>query len=523
MVSTYSAFANHAHVGYHGLDMSVEIVNEEIKSVGSHRVFPLAYGNEEETGLMDTVSGVWDEPYYFCENLSRYIPKDIIRHVGYMPTLDQRPKRENIWTEGGFRVYPGGVATGENTNFERATPEVKTLADFVRYVRGSELLSEKMIGAYVTDCSARLERPVLARQHRRTIDSHQDRKACHDNFAIPRGSRTSGTKLPSQALAYLSYAPLIDGAGFVDIDSVFLSQKIGGLHEVEGYGYFGRMYRYSHHEGTPRLEVGCKDINISDYAVWMRAGVMALVMGMAGTDLVTKLPSVSEFRAIQQAQAVNHLGLRLDGTISASMEQVAGVDFLHKLAELSLTELSWYVEQIPDEMAKVATELYSLADDLKKVFAGTETISLVADRLDWAAKFERILRGIDRGTNQGKQRSLTDVVSRYHDLDYDYKGYHAEDGELKPIIKGYGYRLRDKGKFKGEKPVYIAETLTNPPRGTRAAARTELMRGYRVNTIEWDEVQVTDLEHLVTVSLPNVLDQLEEENYHELQRLKPLS
>lgn len=476
--------------------MSHVVAIEEIKRVPPHMVYPLSYGNEEETGLMINTTGIMDEPYEMCKNMVRYMPPDIIHFLG---------DRSIIFTEGAFKLYPGGAKDAEGkTNPERATPEVVTLDDFVRYSRGSDLLIEKVIGNFVARASADKGHAVSARQQRRTVDGESNRKAVHDNFAIPRGTPVANGRLLRPLLRYLTAAPILDGAGYVDDNGVYFSQKIGGLEEITNHTFSGSMYRKSYDEGTPRLEVRCKDANISDWAVRMRAGSMALTIGLAQTPLAKQMLSIDETKAIDIAQGVNRLGLRLDGTISASAEQIVAVDYLQKIAELTLSKMALYVESVPDELYKVASELYEYAEDFKKITSSEATIALLADRADWAAKFDRILKKLHKDRATGMERSLTDIHSQYADMKYDYKGYWAVDGVLQPIEYGFGYLLRERGQFRGKPVKFVEATLTQPPRNTRAKLRTELMRNYHIVNMDWDWVIIADQEQEKNIMLSEV-------------------
>ena len=449
--------------------------------------------------MMDDVSGNFREPYTLVGSLKTYVPPEL---------LTSQPGNI-LFLKNGSKIYPGtSVGTSVATNLERATAECASVDELSMAVRASEKILVKTVEAYALKQSSSKGQPVNVRVQRRVVDSQGSRKGCHDNYGITRKlSYSMSGCIPPVVLAHLVSRSFITGAGHVHENGVSFAQKIGGLDHVDAYGYFGSMCRVSLDEGTPRFEVRCNDINISDWAVRVRVGGTAIALALAQTPLAVTLANTTELTAIRRANAMNRLKLNPDGTIEPSPYAQRALDIQKRIAELTLTDLIRHVDEVPDELLGIAHDMYSYCDDFKKICDGEDTISLVADRADWAAKFDLVIKRMDKDKALGIQRRVNDVRSQGTDLLYDYIGVRANKGVLQRTVYGKGYQLRDKGHFRNSpKSLRQADVLyVSPPKATRAAVRGQLMRKYDVTYCNWDLITVADREgRTVSVKLPDV-------------------
>ena len=467
--------------------------------IPAKKIFPIAYGNEEETGMLDDVSGDFQEPYKLVSALRSYVPPEL---------LTTQPGN-TLFLKNGSKIYPGtSVGTSVATNLERATAECASVDELTMAVRASEKILVKTAEAYAARQSSNKGQAVNVRIQRRVVDSMGSRKGCHDNYGITRKfSYAMSDNVPPLVLAHLVSRSFITGAGHVHENGLSFAQKVGGLDHVDSYGYFGSMCRVSLDEGTPRFEVRCNDINISDWAVRVRIGGAAIALALAQTPLAVALSNTTELTAIRKANAMNRLRLNPDGSISASPYTQRALDIQKRIAELTLMDLIRHVDEVPDELLGVAHDIYAFCEDFQKICDGKETVSLVADRADWAAKFNLTVQGMEKDKALGITRRVNDFRSQATDLLYDYIGVRADSGKLQHTIYGRGYQLRDKGVFRNSpKSSRQADQLyMNPPRATRAAVRGYLMRNYDVTYCNWDLITVADHEgRTVSVKLPDV-------------------
>lgn len=418
------------------------------------------------------------------------------------------------------------MGASRETNIERATPECATPEQLSVYVRASEQLLIDIVGNYLATESENIPGELRARIQRRVVDSSGSRKACHDSFGVsPESKLGKANHLPPPALAHLATRSFITGAGYVRGSGLRYAQKIGGLRMVNGYGYFGSMYRTTKSEGTPRIEARCSDINISDWATTMRVGGMAIAIALNQTPLADTMVGLFPEEAIWQAKDCNRVNLNRDGSFQSSWEQQFAVDFQQGSAELAMTKLLLHCDEVPPELFKIAKEIYDFCDDYRKVLKGEATIDLLADRADWAAKFATIQRGVVKDRKFGIKRKLTDVISRAADMRYDYIGMSAIDGQLMPISYGTGYKLRERGVFNGKTITAedVSLALRRPPANTRAALRSSLIRRYNVTNCDWNSVQVVDGDIKHVISFEDVLQtELSDADHAKLADVKQL-
>ena len=484
-----------------------------------HGIFPVAYGNEEESGIMDDITGSFDEPYTLVANLRDYVPSEV----------QSTNTSIVMFLRNGSKIYPGGIGNRSRaTNLERATQECAQPSDLGLAIRAEELLLAKTAENYVKAESLNHEKRVTLRSQRRVVDSRGSRKACHDNFALERDAPFVSdfwgkAEAPPDLLAYAASKGIIDGAGYVREYGLHFSQKVGGLSSLYNYGYMGSMFRFSSSEGNPRIEVRHNDINISDWAIQVRVGGMALAIALSQTPLSSQLPRLAAEQAVRKTNAMNRLTLRDDGTIESNASLIRAINMQQATAELAMSRLCLYVDEVPEELLWAATERYRFCDDMRRVIAGDESIGLLSDRADWAGKLSLTLAGLQRDRAAGMTRSLTDMKSQFSDMRYDYKEFSAINGKLQKTKVGAGYKLRDKGQYRGRKYTdrQVNEAYRHPIPGTRAAIRGQLLERYHVTVCDWTGVLIRDDEQGYEFDLDEVTQtELSDLDKHRLNNIK---
>ncbi len=488
------------------------------KSAG---VFPVAYGNEEESGIIDNTSGTMDEPYKLAAHLVDYVPYEVQgAQIG-----------PNLFLRNGSKIYAGGLGINHQpTNVERATQECAQPSELALAIQAEELLLIKLAERYVTTESAEQHRPITLRSQRRVIDGKSSRKGCHDNFALASESPlaeifdTQGT-VPDDLLAYGASKSIIDGAGYVRLNGIRFSQKVGGLKSIYGYAYLGSMYRLSTDDGNSRFEVRHNDINISDWAIQVRVGGMAIALALSQTPLAAKMPTLTHSRSLIEAKNMNRLALNEDGTITADPDLLRAIDMQQAVADLALNQLGLHVEEMPEELYWAARERYVFCEDLKRVVRGEATIALLRDRADWAAKMTYLLGRIHRDRDVGISRSLLDTKSRATDMRYDYREFKADDGKLQKTKVGFAYKLRELGEFQGRTytPRQVTSAYRRPIPGTRASIRGHLVEHYDISNCNWDSLAVCDGPVSYKFEMKDVLQtELSDWDKHRLSDLKKI-
>lgn len=488
-----------------------------VKSPYPESVFPIAFGNELERGIVDDHTGQFNEPYELAANLSTYIPPEVDGHFMFLAN--------------GAKLYVGGSRGGFRTNIETATPECASPLELVRYMRASDFLLAQLGQNYVRERSDSKGGPVTARLHHRVVDTEGNRKGCHDNFGLREDQLTAirdGDKIHPAFTEHLATRHFVTGAGFIRSQRINFSQKVNGLHSVRGYGYFGTMYRIDNENGNPRVEVRCSDPNISDWASWIRIGSTALLLAVLQTDLRDELTPTDRSNDATKAwaKATNIVRLRSDGTIASDKYDplLQALDFQEKLAELAQDKLQLHTDDIPLEYFQIAAELRQYCQDMRKVMSGDATIMSLSDRADWAAKLVLVRRRIEQDRSFGIKRSTKDIVSRANDLRYDMTQLSACNGSDETPLYGQGIRLRSKGHFKLTIPdAEVTHAYRKAPTTTRAHLRARLVRKYDVTNCDWHRVSLHQNGRTHSVDLGDVTrTQLRSRDVDALDAFKPV-
>lgn len=470
--------------------------------LSSQSVFPQAYGNEVESGLQIGTAGHMDEPYDLAAHLSVFLPNQSV--------LFESGGR--VFTSNGGQIYADSISLA--TNIELATAECSSPTELTTHINGMRALLELTVKNYLNSVTTVFPDKYFARLQRRVVDSRGLRKGCHDNFAIPQDTPDYyGPDNLNSFISHLATRSLVTGAGYMKKDGFAYAQKVDGISSLEGHGYGGQMYRIadSYHYGR-RFEVRCSDVNVSDWATWIRIGSTALVIALQQTPIAADLNEHAfvphRTDAFDQIKSINATELDKDGHLKATPEQMRAIDFQQKIAEFAMDKLPDYIGELPAEYWRVATELYKFCQDYKAVTGDKKApLELLADRADWAAKLSVIRSGIEKDRSFGIDRRFGDIESMAHDLRFDIIGYSALDGVVSAPTVGYGHKWRNRGKFMktvDEAGVGLARFAA--PTTTRANIRTEILRNFDVEYCDWDSVDVQIDDDSVTINLFDVTD-----------------
>jgi hypothetical protein len=465
--------------------------------------YPLAMGNELEYGVLFGQNGSFDEPYTLTKEMYDHVPQRIVSADGFLSN--------------GFRLYAGGSSDTEKpTNIEIATPECATPTETVRYMRAGEELFRLIGKSFLKDIALRNDTPSELRIHRRVIDSHGNAKGSHDNFGYPKDLEADvDVRLNSFLISYLQSRSFISGAGYVDPKGFRFAQKIERTTEIEYYGYNGRMFHFEPgaNNGTTRIEIGCSDANVSDWAALMRIGGAALALAVFNSPLYDEIADyvndygLNGLGVLETAMAMNRPKQTKDGNLLYSREIAMALEFQQMLADAALNKLQLYAD-LPPEYFKIAEEIYTFIDDFDALLAGQKDVAILANRADWAAKLVIVQKGIEKDSRFGIKREIGDIESQAQDLRYDLTHIVTQPNGDTVVNEGIGTKMRRKGLFKVTvDDKQIAEALYKPPHTTRAKNRGKLIKDYAVHSVDWDQVTVeTEIGSYHTVLLEHVDD-----------------
>ncbi len=464
-------------------------------------LFPIAFGNEEETMMMAGPVGANTSEFRpalgFLGTFVEFLPDGI-------KTVRDGIKQHN---QAGGMMYRTGA--GDSTLFERTTPECSTPTEMATAIQASESLLVTMVGNYVRSrakvadvCD---ETPAMeVRIQRRVVDGAGNHAASHDNYEARRidwlkgfDKKENGAARVSM-LSHLATRSFMTGAGYVNDNGVYFAQKVQSIKYLAKYGFLNSSHRTVMQDDTgARFEGRCNDINISPWAIRSRVGGGALVFTALQTPLMAAIhgrtPPImkgSSTAKIEAFKAYNVANLDADGSLKAGHLTHEAVDFQEWQFELIGKHLGKYVD-LSDEYRDIVEGNIQYCHDFRRVLDGEADLSLLRDRSDNAAKFSKIIGSVERGRDMGFDRTATDIISQLWDLRYDAIRVSPGLGGQPRVEYGYGYKWRDAGGFVGQLPAKDVErAVYYPPTTTRAHVRGNLIRQGKIAGAQWSTIDV---------------------------------
>lgn len=484
------------------------------ESHGEVSLFPLVYANEQETSVTITRTVEAPDP-----DLPDFM---ITERVHNEPEVvsDFRPAELDVGFEfllNGFRMYDGMHAQdcGESDQkIELSSPECLSPRELTRVMRAGELILQRGVEEYI-DSHRGFDTEVDAvRIQRRVIDSYGNTWACHDNFGMSAEllRALDDRDFDTFLIGHLTTRHFVSGAGRLDVSGAYhYAQKPLNIDNIVTDGFNARYYRTlssSDSEHLMRLEVGSSDVNMSDWAAHMRVASVGLLTAVVATGrghlLAPHLPDIDldrETETIRFGRQANDVYLQ-ETALRVMKKQLGMIDFQQALAN---TYLERVAAEAPAEYAQAARELYAFCDDFRAVARGEKLLTALADRADWAAKLYIILRNMDKDKEAGGKRTLGDFESLRDDLKYDHLRITPRQDRGFFYDKGDGYKLRDRGFFRGTVAQADAEPYYRTPPRSRAMARVALLAlGDNVTGVSWNAVTAKRTQStIIIVPMPN--------------------
>ncbi|HWT56192.1 MAG TPA: proteasome accessory factor PafA2 family protein [Candidatus Microsaccharimonas sp.] len=478
-------------------------------------ISPIAYGNEEETGLVIRIGDKQlEDAGALTAEMGNHIPANIKRASAESSTSGYFMQNGGLLYAGGSYDYAGEGQYCPWDNPERATPEVAKIKDLPPYIRAGERLIVATAQNYAEETAATRELPVQIRIQRRTIDSHGNTKASQDNFGFFTDTEAQyfNQNAPARRafLSFLAARSFMTGAGLVTPDGLYFGQKWKDVRDESGYGYYNTMYRtVTGIEAAPgRVEVRLNDVNISDWAINARVGGMSALMAVLFderlADELAERTSVMKTSIIAAAHRYNQLTLDPEGGLRVQGNTVA-VDYTEHVSDVILGQAGRMFDLDSDAYA-IACEMKQYCEDFRKVIRGETSINLLANRSDAMAKFMLILKRYHRDQGLGIERSLTDIDAQSQDLRYDAIIVNADKEGVRTQY-GYGYKLRAKGSFRGTyDESIVTHAMLNAPQDTRASLRGYIIQTLQPFKVSWDHVRIQQGKYTQTIPLGGVLN-----------------
>ncbi len=377
----------------------------------------------------------------------------------------------------------GGRLYVDHGHPEYCGPEVRSAHEAVVW----DLAGDQLVMAAAEQAGERLGGPV--RLFKNNTDGKGASYGCHENYLLPRS--VPFEDVIAGFTAFLVSRIVVTGAGRVGVGQASerpgfqLSQRADFFEALVGLETTVRRpiintrdEPHAHAGLWRRLHVITGDALIGQYSTWLKVGTAALVLSAiaAGTRFVRLADPLAAFTAFSQ-----------DPTLTATAADLEGNQ--------------WTAVELQTHCAEQITDTSSIGDGEQVLAAWTELLadartdpSLLADRVDWAAKYRLLTGMIDRGGLTWSDPKLAALDLQWAELDAQ---------------RGLGMRLLASGGLRSVvDPVDVEKARCQPPRGARPELRAALLAKFRDDLLasSWDQLTLmTHRGRPVTLSLDEPL------------------
>jgi proteasome accessory factor A len=356
---------------------------------------------------------------------------------------------------------------------EYSSPEVTNARDLVIH----EKAGERIIEISRREANGLLPEGAQMLIYKNNSDRKGNSYGCHENYLMDR--RTSFKKVVEPLLPFFSTRQIWCGAGKVGSESrnhpcdYQLSQRADFFETEVALDTMvkrpivnTRDEPHADREKYRRLHVIVGDSNMSEFTIYLRNGVTALILSMIEDGAISKdLALRDPVRSIREVSHDLSLGNELtmdDGSARTALQ--IQEDFLEMaLAYTSSRSLDPVQKDVLQKWQDVIEAL------------GRDPMELDG-KIDWVIKKRLIERYMSRKDLDWSHPQVQMLDLQYHDSRPD---------------KGLYYLLERQGKV--ERIVSdeeIQHAVYNPPRDTRAFFRGECLRRYpsEVFGVNWDSI-----------------------------------
>ena len=356
---------------------------------------------------------------------------------------------------------------------EYSSPEVTNARDLVIH----EKAGERVIEISRREANQLLPEGVQMLIYKNNSDRKGNSYGCHENYLMDR--RTPFKKIVEPLLPFFSTRQIWCGAGKVGSESRnhpcdyqisqradFFETEVALDTMVKRPIVNTRDEPHADREKYRRLHVIVGDSNMSEFTIYLRNGVTALILSMIEDGAITTDLSLRD--PVRSIREVSH---------DLSLEQELTMDDGSARTALQIQEGFL-------EMALAYTSSRSLdpvqKDVLQKWQGVIETLGRdpmeLDDKVDWVIKKRLIERYMSRKNLDWADPQVQMLDLQYHDSRPD---------------KGLYYLLERQGKVaRIVSDEEIQHAVYNPPRDTRAFFRGECLRRYpsEVFGVNWDSI-----------------------------------
>lgn len=376
---------------------------------------------------------------------------------------------------------------------EYSTPECLSLKDLVAHDKAGERLVLSCAQEYVKQTGNKIT------LYKNNTDFHGMSYGCHENYLMRRD--VPFERVLAGLLPFLVTRIIFTGAGKVGVEggsreqiNYQLSQRADFFTELCSVDTLHRRplintrdEPHADPQRYRRLHIIAGDANMNEYAIALKLGTTALVLGLleAGygppvtlKDPVAAIKKVSrdaDFRWLVETEefgAISAIEIQR-AYLAAAEEKLAGLQ-VNKLAS---EEINW-----------VLREWRAVLDNLE---ADPQRL---ANRLDWVAKRQLLESFIEAEGLSWRDDALKSLDLEYHNIDPE---------------RGLFYGLQQEGamrRFVGDEQIRVA--MQRPPQNTRAFIRGLCISSFSASlkAISWGQILLKPRSGPVALDLKNFVD-----------------
>lgn len=400
------------------------------------------------------------------------------------PTVDARGfKRDAPGTEVETHLVNTVLTNGaryyvDHAHPEYASPECYTPREAVLYDKaGEEILRRSM--AAVQSLVGKGQSIVV---YKNNSDRKGNSYGTHENYLMDRNVPFS--KIVQQVTPFFVTRQLFAGAGKVGTEMTYvprdqvpfqISQRADFFEEEVGLETTLKRPIVNtrdepHADATRyrRLHVILGDANMSEFSTWLKVGVTALVLAMIedgfvdGKEIMLEAP-VAALRNVSYDLTLKRTLIRANG------DRITGLEIQESYLEIAKEYArSVGLAALGDEVE--GKQLLQSWEDVLTMLARDPM--LLADKLDWVAKFRLMTGYRDRHGIEWDDPKLAAIDLQYHDI--------------RPN-KSLFYRLDVEKVVASDE---VSHAVSEPPRRTRAYFRGKCLAkfGPSVAAANWDSM-----------------------------------
>ncbi len=384
----------------------------------------------------------------------------------YTPNQQENIAR-NKTLENGARYYV------DHAHPEYSCPEVTNPRELVIH----EKAGERVVEISRREATQLLPAGTQLLVHKNNSDHKGNSYGSHENYLMDR--RTSFKQIVEHLMPFFVSRQVYSGAGKVGSENrahpcaYQLSQRADFFETEVALDTMvkrpiinTRDEPHADREKYRRLHVIVGDSNMSEYTIWLRQGVTAIVLSMIEDGAIDRDLTLRD--PVRGIKEVSH-----DTTLRRTVEMSSG----RKLTAVQLQREYYELArkyQVARELPAWAPEILDAWIDVLDTLE-RDPMSL-ADRLDWVAKKAMIDAFLDRKSLDWESPQAQMLDLQFHDVRPE---------------KGLAYLLERQGKLRRlVSDEEIVRAITEPPEDTRAYFRGQCLKRYgdSVFGVNWDSI-----------------------------------